>query len=96
MFDSYDDVRTVSSLSTFSLNICQQQVIDEWDLALRLGDNLTAAMTEHYETFITEQDFAEIAGAGLNWIRMPLGYWAVETYDDEAFLEGVSWQYFVK
>ena len=53
-------------------------------------------MTEHYETFITEQDFAEIAGAGLNWIRMPLGYWAVETYDDEAFLEGVSWQYFVK
>lgn len=72
------------------------QVIDEWDLSLRLGDNLTAAMTEHYETFITEQDFAEIAGAGLNWIRMPLGYWAVETYDDEAFLEGVSWQYFVK
>jgi hypothetical protein len=23
------------------------------------------AMREHYETFITEQDFAEIAGAGL-------------------------------
>jgi len=39
----------------------------------------------------TEKDFAEIAGAGLNWVRIPLAYWAVEKADDEPFLEGVSW-----
>lgn len=59
-----------------------------------MGDNLTAAMTEHCEmvacsfssalttldeTFITERDFAAIASAGLNWIRLPVGYWALES-----------------
>ena len=71
-------------------------VLDEFDLSVQLGSNLTAFMTNHYETFITEKDFAEIAGAGLNWIRLPVGYWAVETWTGEPFLEGVSWQYFVK
>lgn len=26
--------------------------IDEWTLSVALGSNLTAAMTDHYETFI--------------------------------------------
>ena len=26
----------------------------------------------------TEIDFAEIAGAGLNWVRIPLPWWAIE------------------
>ena len=34
------------------------------------GADLEKAMTEHYDTFITEQDFIEIAAAGLNWVRM--------------------------
>ncbi|GAA5890080.1 hypothetical protein JCM5296_004763 [Sporobolomyces johnsonii] len=70
--------------------------IDEWTLSEQLGSNLTAAMTEHYETFITEQDFAQIAGAGLNWVRIPIGWWAVETWDGEPFLAGVAWTYFLK
>jgi glucan 1,3-beta-glucosidase len=40
----------------------------------------------------TEQDFAEIAAAGLNYVRIPLGFWAIETRDGEPFLEGVSWK----
>lgn len=43
--------------------------IDEWTLTAALGAKgagvLEKTMREHYETFITEQDFAEIAGAGL-------------------------------
>ncbi|GAA6035435.1 hypothetical protein JCM8097_000253 [Rhodosporidiobolus ruineniae] len=74
--------------------------IDEWTLSEQLGSNLTAAMTEHYETWITEKDFAEIAGAGLNWVRIPIGWWAIETWTDspnnEPFLAGVAWQYFLK
>ncbi len=30
-------------------------------------------------------------GAGLNWLRIPIAFWAIETWDDEPFLEKVSW-----
>lgn len=61
-----------------------------------MGDNLTAAMTEHYETFITERDFVEIVSAGLNWIRLPIGHWAVATSSEEPYLERVSWTYVLR
>lgn len=53
-------------------------------------------MRQHYDTFITEYDFALIAGAGLNWVRLPLGYWAIETMENEPYLPKVSWEYFLK
>ena len=53
-------------------------------------------MKEHYDTFITEEDFALIAGAGLSWIRLPFGFWAIETIEGEPFVEGLSWQYVLK
>lgn len=72
------------------------KAIDEWTLSEQLGTNLSAAMREHYDTFITEEDFAQIAGAGLNWVRIPIGWWAIETWAGEPFLAGVSWEYFLK
>jgi len=72
------------------------EAVDEYTLSALVGDNLTAFMTDHYETFITEIDFARIAEAGLNWIRLPIPYWFIETYEDEPFLEGVGWTYFLK
>lgn len=44
----------------------------------------------------TEADFAQIAGAGLNYVRIPLPYWAIEVRQGEPFLPQVSWQYFLK
>ena len=44
----------------------------------------------------TEQDFAEIAGAGLNWIRLPIPYWAIETWEGEPFLAKTSWKYILQ
>jgi glucan 1,3-beta-glucosidase len=70
--------------------------VDEYTLSQNMGDNLTAALTEHYETFITERDFAAIAAAGLNWVRIPLAHWAIETWPGEPYLERVSWTYFLK
>lgn len=58
--------------------------------------NLEAKMRAHYDTFITEQDFAEIAGAGLNWVRLPFPFWAIETVDGEPFLANVAWEYVIK
>ncbi|KAF8630431.1 hypothetical protein AX15_002978, partial [Amanita polypyramis BW_CC] len=71
--------------------------IDEWTLSLNLAANGGLQQLEkHYQTFITEQDFAEIAGAGLNFVRIPLPYWAIEVRQGEPFLPKVSWTYFLK
>ncbi|KAG8722336.1 hypothetical protein FRC08_003779 [Ceratobasidium sp. 394] len=77
------------------------RAVDEWTLCQAIAANKSSGgvaevIENHYATFITEEDFAEIAGAGLNWVRIPLPYWAVEKYDDEPFLEGVAWKYFLK
>ena len=45
--------------------------------------------------FQTELDFAQIAGAGLNYVRIPLAYWAIEVWDGEPFLPKTSWTYVV-
>ncbi|KAJ6528562.1 glycoside hydrolase superfamily [Mycena capillaripes] len=82
---------------------------DEWTLAalMRADGSLQATMEKHYDTFITEPDIAEIAGAGLNWVRVPIPFWAISTWSDvgtdatgatvaEPFLEGVCWKYIVR
>ncbi|GJJ12020.1 hypothetical protein Clacol_006260 [Clathrus columnatus] len=75
--------------------------VDEYTLSQNVANDpnsggLEKYMENHYSTFITEQDFAEIAGAGLNWIRIPLPYWAIEVYPGEPFLPNVCWKYFLK
>ncbi|KDR81484.1 hypothetical protein GALMADRAFT_239455 [Galerina marginata CBS 339.88] len=74
--------------------------IDEWTLSLAMAADTAGGgiqqLENHYKTFITEQDFAEVAGAGLNFIRIPVGYWAIEVRDGEPFLPKVSWTYFLK
>ena len=58
--------------------------------------SLTSSLSRIFTPEQTEIDFAQIAGAGLTWVRLALPYWAIQVYDDEPFLEGVAWQYFLK
>ncbi|KAJ2927009.1 hypothetical protein H1R20_g10093, partial [Candolleomyces eurysporus] len=44
----------------------------------------------------TEKDIAEIAGAGLTWVRLPIGFWAIETFPGEPFLARTSWTYVIR
>jgi aryl-phospho-beta-D-glucosidase BglC (GH1 family) len=37
-----------------------------------------------------------MAGAGLNWIRLPIPYWAIEVWPGEPFLPRVSWKYILR
>lgn len=87
-------------------------VIDEWMLCVAMGKNVAKELENHYATFIvgstrffsgsvltspqTERDFAEIAAAGLNWVRIPIGFWAIDTMEHEPFLQSTSWTYFLK
>ncbi|KAG8708506.1 hypothetical protein FRC09_001214 [Ceratobasidium sp. 395] len=75
--------------------------VDEWTLCTNLAADKTSGgvaqvLENHYNTFITEEDFAQIAGAGLNWVRIPIPFWAIEVYPGEPFLEKVAWKYFLK
>jgi len=51
---------------------------DEYNLCLTLGDKAQARLDHHRETFITSTDFKWIKNCGLNAVRLPVGYWAIE------------------
>ncbi|TFY57321.1 hypothetical protein EVG20_g8595 [Dentipellis fragilis] len=75
--------------------------VDEWTLSEAMaadtaGGGLQGQLEDHYNTFITEQDLAQIAGAGLNWIRVPIPFWAIETWEGEPFLAKVCWKYMLR
>ncbi|KAG8844941.1 hypothetical protein FRB96_002776 [Tulasnella sp. 330] len=76
------------------------QAIDEWTLSENMANDTAngglGQLEDHYNTFITEEDFARIAGAGLNWVRLPIPFWAIQKYSGEPFLEGVAWEYALK
>jgi glucan 1,3-beta-glucosidase len=51
---------------------------DEYSLCLALGDQAKSRLAQHRETFITAEDFRWIRDSGLNAVRLPVGYWALE------------------
>ncbi|KAF8626989.1 hypothetical protein AX15_004578 [Amanita polypyramis BW_CC] len=53
-------------------------IVDEYTLGEYL-DAATAQRTlqQHWETWITEDDFIAIKAAGLSHVRIPVGYWSV-------------------
>jgi aryl-phospho-beta-D-glucosidase BglC (GH1 family) len=50
--------------------------VDEWTFCTNQNRNAaTAALQNHWNTFITQDDFYQIAAAGLNHVRLPIGAW---------------------
>jgi glucan 1,3-beta-glucosidase len=47
-----------------------------------------AALTQHWNTWIQESDFSAIAAAGLNHVRLPIGYWAWDVSGGEPYIQG--------
>ncbi|KAF9525007.1 glycoside hydrolase superfamily [Crepidotus variabilis] len=74
--------------------------VDEWTLStLMAADTANGGLNQledHYKTFITEDDIAAIAAAGLNWVRLPVPFWAIDIWDDEPFLARTSWKYILQ
>ncbi|KAL7010172.1 hypothetical protein EMMF5_000192 [Cystobasidiomycetes sp. EMM_F5] len=66
------------------------QVIDEWTYGARTGNAGLSRLQNHWNTWITESDFAQIASYGLNHVRIPIGYWSVpgQKYDWEPYFTG--------
>ena len=64
-------------------------VVDEWTYTATLGkDEAWNRLNNHWNTWITQDDFNAIAAAGLNHVRIPIGYWAVAPIDGEPYVQG--------
>ncbi|KAH8994868.1 glycoside hydrolase [Lactarius akahatsu] len=61
-------------------NTNNNAIIDEYTFG-QLQDDQTAlgVLQQHWDTWITENDFIAIAAAGLTHVRIPVGYWSVPT-----------------
>ncbi|GAM38244.1 hypothetical protein TCE0_033f08817 [Talaromyces pinophilus] len=62
--------------------------VDEWCLSEALGDSAQSTLSQHWNSFITADDFQQISAAGMNHVRIPVGYWAVVPQKGEPFVQG--------
>lgn len=70
-------------------NTGNSAIIDEWTFGqYQDKSTATAALTNHWNTWITQSDFQQIAAAGLNHVRVPIGYWAFDVSGGEPFIQG--------
>ncbi|RKP32171.1 glycoside hydrolase [Metschnikowia bicuspidata] len=62
--------------------------VDEYRFTRALGEKALEVMKNHWKTWYTEADFQAINQAGLNTVRIPIGYWAFRTFDDDPYVQG--------
>lgn len=65
------------------------KVVDEYTFGAKYGSEEAAKRLQpHWNTWITEDDFATIATYGLNHVRIPIGYWAIDVSQGEPYPQG--------
>ena len=61
----------------------------EYTLCQNLGsDAAYSTLNAHWNSWITQDDFNQIAAAGLNHVRIPIGYWSVIKDDSTPYVQG--------
>jgi len=64
-------------------------VVDEYTYTQALGKTEAQnRLTQHWSTWITQDDFNEIASVGLNHVRIPIGYWALNPLPGDPYVQG--------
>lgn len=77
---------TPSIFAEWSTN---QVVTDEYTYTQTLGKaEALQRLSNHWNTWITQDDFVQIARAGLNHVRIPIGYWAVAPIPGDPYVQG--------
>lgn len=73
-------------------NTNNTNIVDEYTFGqMQSSDVALSALKAHWETWITEDDFKDIKAAGLNHVRIPLGFWSVPmTSADSNYTTSVS------
>ncbi|KAK4643362.1 hypothetical protein QC761_408850 [Podospora bellae-mahoneyi] len=71
-------------------------IVDEYTLCSYLASRCASVLEAHYASFVTESTFRDIAAAGLDHVRIPFSYWAVQTYEGDPYLFRTSWRYLLR
>ncbi|MCO5556514.1 hypothetical protein L7F22_010063 [Adiantum nelumboides] len=74
--------------SLFPQSLVNRGAADQWTWMTAIANDTKAAqmLKTHWSTFITEQDFIDIAAAGLNTVRIPVPHWAFDAVAWEPYL----------
>ncbi|KAJ3710927.1 exo-beta-1,3-glucanase [Lentinula guzmanii] len=70
-------------------NTGNPNIVDEYTFG-QMQNHATAlpVLQNHWNTWITESDFEAIAAAGLNHVRLPIGFWAFDVSGGEPYIQG--------
>lgn len=64
-------------------------VVDEYGYTQALGSQEAYnRLNSHWSSWFQESDFAAIAAAGLNHVRIPIGYWALVPQSGDPYVQG--------
>lgn len=65
-------------------------VVDEWTFCQTLGkQEALKRLKKHWDTWVTVKDFEAIQKAGMNVVRLPIGYWAYADFGDP-YVQGAA------
>ncbi|KAE8228861.1 hypothetical protein CF326_g6187 [Tilletia indica] len=68
-------------------------IVDEWSFwSLQPTAQATHLLQSHLDNFITERDFAAMAQLGLNHVRLPIPFYAIDVAADEPYLKLNRWE----
>ncbi|ORY35550.1 putative cellulase [Naematelia encephala] len=70
-------------------NTANGGIVDEWTFSQYQDyDTAHSALVKHWNSWYTEDDFRQIAAAGLNHVRIPIGFWAYDVSGGEPYIQG--------
>ncbi|THH08906.1 hypothetical protein EW146_g8839 [Bondarzewia mesenterica] len=61
---------------------CSQCAMSEFTFTQKYPDTADQAFAKHWSTWFTQDDVNQLQDAGINTVRVPLGYWIVEALVD--------------
>lgn len=63
--------------------------VDEYHFCKTYGkDKAKEVLENHWSTFYSENDFKLMSEYGLNFVRIPIGYWAFELLQNDPYVQG--------
>ncbi|RPA80326.1 glycoside hydrolase [Ascobolus immersus RN42] len=64
-------------------------ILDEWTFCQHHGkEKCKELLSQHWNAFITLDDFLYIKAAGLTHVRLPIGHWSVDIAEGEPYVDG--------
>lgn len=65
------------------------EVVDEWTLSQFYGKKKAQqVLKQHWSSFYAASDFKAMAAAGLNHVRIPVGFWILDIKGSEPYVNG--------